>query len=316
MSKQEIMVGSTDKTLYFHIRKKSDGTPLTGLVFNSTNLQSYYQRDLAAPVQIPLVTQTVTGVHTDGGFVEVDAINTPGLYRLDVPDAAFITGVDCVRVYINEVTTTALGISVDPAEIQLTTFEKSDPTSIDRLVNIDEATSPSEISDYMDANSVKLALLTAINALTVKLETALESDGLTGYRYTGLALENAPSGTGGDATLENQTTILANLAIVDVNVDEVLIDTDDLQSTKGERVTAVGFNTVEPDNQGIVDIEAKVDLLQVDSTFNKDMLGGDKEFVGTQEIDYKAGTTTEVARFNLSKDGVASLTSPDKRERV
>ena len=41
---------------------------------------------------ITMVTQTVTGAHTDGGFVEVDATNCKGLYRLDLPDAAVASG--------------------------------------------------------------------------------------------------------------------------------------------------------------------------------------------------------------------------------
>lgn len=53
-------------------------------------------------------------------------------------------------------------------------------------------------------------LMDAIKAVTDKLNTGLESDGLSGYQFTALALENGPSGGGGgDATAANQTSILA-----------------------------------------------------------------------------------------------------------
>jgi hypothetical protein len=51
-------------------------------------------------------------------------------------------------------------------EIELTTFEVSDPTSTSRLVNIDEASGPSEISDYIDANSTLASETTAVKAVT------------------------------------------------------------------------------------------------------------------------------------------------------
>lgn len=49
--------------------------------------------------------------------------------------------------------------------------------------------------------------LGSISGVTDKLNTGLESDGLSGYQFTALALENGPGG--GDATAANQTSILA-----------------------------------------------------------------------------------------------------------
>jgi hypothetical protein len=47
---------------------------------------------LAARQAITLQTTTVTAAHADGGFVEVDATNCKGLYRLDLTDAAIASG--------------------------------------------------------------------------------------------------------------------------------------------------------------------------------------------------------------------------------
>jgi hypothetical protein len=49
-------------------------------------------------VAITPVVQTVTGAWVSGGFCEVDAVNQPGLYRLDVPNAAFVSGTTGVVV--------------------------------------------------------------------------------------------------------------------------------------------------------------------------------------------------------------------------
>jgi hypothetical protein len=84
-----IAPGTTDVTLYLFVPDSSSsvGGGLTGLVYNSASLVCYYTRSLAAAAQLNLATQTVTGAHSDGGFVEVSAANAPGLYRLDLSDA-------------------------------------------------------------------------------------------------------------------------------------------------------------------------------------------------------------------------------------
>jgi hypothetical protein len=82
----------------------SPGEPTTGLLFSNieTGGSASYHRQGAARVDFTLVTVAVAGVHTDGGFIEIDATNMPGLYRLDVPDAAFLTGVDYVTIQLVE----------------------------------------------------------------------------------------------------------------------------------------------------------------------------------------------------------------------
>lgn len=96
----EIKKGSTDVTIYLRLRDSATGLAKTGLAYNSAGAACYYTRPLAAAVAITLATQTVTGAHSDGGFVEVDAANAKGLYRLDLPDAALASGVDSVVVSI------------------------------------------------------------------------------------------------------------------------------------------------------------------------------------------------------------------------
>jgi hypothetical protein len=97
----EIKKASTDISVYFHLRDSSDGTSKTGLVYNSAGAVASYVRNGAARTAITLATlASASAAHADGGFILVDDTNTPGLYRLDLPDAAVATGVDSVIINI------------------------------------------------------------------------------------------------------------------------------------------------------------------------------------------------------------------------
>jgi len=93
--------GSTNVSVNFYITQDVGGTnpgePKTGMAFGDLTSASY-ARQGAARVAITPVIRTVAEAHSDGGFVEIDATNMPGLYRFDPPDAAFATGVDFVTV--------------------------------------------------------------------------------------------------------------------------------------------------------------------------------------------------------------------------
>jgi hypothetical protein len=72
----------------------------TGLTYNTSGLQAYYIRNRSSPVQISLISQTPIGSWASGGFAEISSANAPGLYRLDVPDAAFTSGSDDVTIVV------------------------------------------------------------------------------------------------------------------------------------------------------------------------------------------------------------------------
>ena len=72
----------------------------TGLAFNTSGLAAYYVRNQAAPVAITLVTQTPTGAWSSGGFAEISSSLVPGVYRLDVPNAAFAAGASDVTIVV------------------------------------------------------------------------------------------------------------------------------------------------------------------------------------------------------------------------
>jgi hypothetical protein len=94
---------ATSKSIHLYIAA-SDGSPAglpkTGLAFNTAGLLIYYRRGATgAATAITLATlANAQAAWSSGGFVQVDATNLPGVYRLDLPDAALATGVDTVLV--------------------------------------------------------------------------------------------------------------------------------------------------------------------------------------------------------------------------
>jgi len=72
----------------------------TGLTASTSGLSARYNRSRTASVAITLVARTIAQAWTSGGFAEVDATNMPGVYRLDIPDAAVAAGADDVTIVV------------------------------------------------------------------------------------------------------------------------------------------------------------------------------------------------------------------------
>lgn len=92
--------GNTSLIEYINITQSNSGIGLTGLVYNSSGLTAYYIRPGGTPTAITLNSQTTTGAFTSGGFVAIDNTNMPGLYRIDIPNAIFASGVTRATVYL------------------------------------------------------------------------------------------------------------------------------------------------------------------------------------------------------------------------
>lgn len=98
---EQVKKGTTNHTIYFHLRNSADGTSKTGLAFNSAGAVCSYTRTRGNRVAIPLVTLVnPNSAHSDGGFKEVDGTDEKGLYRLDLPDASLVTGADKAIIHI------------------------------------------------------------------------------------------------------------------------------------------------------------------------------------------------------------------------
>jgi len=88
-----IAPGSTSQSIELYLGA-------TGLTASTSGLTARYNRTRTASVSIPLVARTIAQAWTSGGFAEVDATNMPGVYRLDLPDAALAAGADDVTIVV------------------------------------------------------------------------------------------------------------------------------------------------------------------------------------------------------------------------
>ncbi len=88
-----IAPGSTSQSIELYLG-------VVGLTTSSSGLSARYNRTRTASVSIPLVARTIAQAWTAGGFAEVDATNMPGVYRLDIPDAALAAGADDVTLVV------------------------------------------------------------------------------------------------------------------------------------------------------------------------------------------------------------------------
>ncbi len=113
--------GATSQSIELYIVDSTDGTPETGVLFNTAGIDLKYRRKDAAVVSITeaaLTTPLLTDTWETGGFLEIGN----GVYRLDLPNAALASaaGIDRVVVF-----GTVTGMVVLPVTIHLTAFDLS-----------------------------------------------------------------------------------------------------------------------------------------------------------------------------------------------
>lgn len=90
-----IVKGSTDQSVVVRIVDATDGTPETGVVYNTSGIDLWYRREGATKTSITEATlSALNDAHSDGGFLHIG----DGYYRLDLPDAAVASGADGVMV--------------------------------------------------------------------------------------------------------------------------------------------------------------------------------------------------------------------------
>ena len=135
-----IAPGSTSQSIELYLGA-------TGLTASTAGLSARYNRTRTASVSIPLVARTIAQAWTSGGFAEVDATNMPGVYRLDLPDAALIAGADDVTIVVRgasgtngavmtvtliEEPTNAALVRMGPFEVKADGLGASDPLDIQK----------------------------------------------------------------------------------------------------------------------------------------------------------------------------------------
>lgn len=96
----EIKKGSTDVTRYVMVVDATDGSPETSATITNFDLQYTRYGSAAAAKVDATALGSVGAAHDDNKMIEVDATSSPGLYRVDWPDAAFADGAEGVILVV------------------------------------------------------------------------------------------------------------------------------------------------------------------------------------------------------------------------
>ena len=206
----ETVKGTTDYSVELKIIDSTDGTPETGVVFNTAGIDLWYRREGAVSTDITEATlAALTTAHADGGFL---AIND-GIYRLDLPDAAVATGAD--YVYVGG---TVTGMIVIGGRIKLTDIDMNDGVRGGMTALPNAAADAAGGLPISDAGALDLdALNTNIN--DIETDTAV-------IGAAGAGLTAVPYNSAWDAQIESEVTDALVADGLDHLVSAAVIGTD------------------------------------------------------------------------------------------
>lgn len=113
---REIYIGSTGHSEFFSVVDNISGLPYNGLLGTQITIASYAR---TRSYSVGFSTSngiSPTGVWVAGAWIQQSSTLNPGLYRCDLPDAAFVQGADSVVFSF-----TATGVLIAPKEFRLIT---------------------------------------------------------------------------------------------------------------------------------------------------------------------------------------------------
>lgn len=163
-----IKAGATSQSVYVCILDSASttGGRKTGIVYNSAGLTAYYTLNGGSATAITLATlAAANSAYSSGGFKEVDATNQPGIYRLDLPNAAIASGPSVV-VSIKG----ASGMVQVDVDIQLVAVDLQDATSFG-LSRLDAAVT-SRMATYTQPTGFLTATFPGTVASTTNITSA------------------------------------------------------------------------------------------------------------------------------------------------
>jgi hypothetical protein len=112
-----------------------------GYKFNTATLIASYIKLGGTRTSIPLVNQTVTGAWVSGGFVEIDPVNMPGLYRFDVPDTVFSSSASAIQI-----------INTANSDKTTITYKFTQEYKIDLTQAVPQINVPNTVGDALNAS--------------------------------------------------------------------------------------------------------------------------------------------------------------------
>lgn len=279
---RQVLKGSTDVSVVIRIVDSTDGTPETGVVAATSGLDLKYWRRGAAAVSLTESDLSAhTDAHTDGGILHING----GLYRVDVPDAAFATGADTVTVC-----GTVTGMVVIPQVVQLVAFDPQSATSLG-LTNLD--TTVSSRASQASVDTVDDFLDTEVAAIKAKTDN-LPSDPAD-------ASDIATSFAGVNTKLDTIDDFLdTEVAAIKTKTDNLPSDPADASDIAALLTTIAGYIDTE-----VAAIKAKTDNLPSDPADASD-IAASFSTVNTTLATIAAYVDTEVAAIKAKTDNLPS----------
>lgn len=217
--KKIILAGATDQTIDVFIQDSTSttGAGKTGLAYNTASLVCYYRKGATgSATALTLATQTVGGVHSDGGFVEIDATNMPGMYRLDLSDT-IVASAGSVSMMLKGAT----GMAPLPIELQIVAVNLNDGVRMGLTALPNAAADAAGGLPISDAGGLDMD---AILADTADMQPKLGTPAGASISADIAAIE-AVTDLLPDAGALTSIATAAALATVDTNVDSILADT-------------------------------------------------------------------------------------------
>lgn len=118
-----LRAGTTNTSVLVLLRDAATGAPRPGLV--ATDARAAFLRAMDPGATTIELTPGLPETWTAGGFVEVDPLLLPGVYRLDLPNEVVAAGSN--RAFV---TVQAPGAVADPVDIDLVAFDPQDPVRL------------------------------------------------------------------------------------------------------------------------------------------------------------------------------------------
>jgi len=276
-----IYAGDTNKTIYVRLRDSTTGLAKTGLAYNDANAVLSYTLPLAARAAITLATQTVTGAHSDGGFVEVDATNCKGLYRVDLSDAAIASGAfTIISIEFDGTIEESIEIPLHTRKVNVTEWlgtAAATPT----VAGVPEVDLTHVMGTILTETAGGRLAAAIIKLFDVATPTLVASDVMRGTDSANTTVPDA-AGTAPTA-IENRQEMDSNSTKLAAAALEATLTamkgatfsgaTDSLEAirNRGDSAwpTATGFNTVVPDAAGTAPTTAEIWAAITDAASNK-----------------------------------------------
>ncbi len=286
--------GSTDRSVTIRIIDSSDGTPETGVVWNTSGIDLWYRREGSAVVSITEATlSALTDAHSDGGFLHV----SHGEYRFDIPDAAFATGENHV-----DIGGTVTDMVVIGGRVRLVDYDPEDAVRLGQTALPNAAADAAGGLPISDAGGLDLDTIST-DIATAKTQIGTAGDGLTdlGGMSTGMKAEVQAEADASLASYDGPTNselearTIAAAAYFDPAADTVA------------NVTTVATTTTNSDMRG-TDSAATATALATAQTDLDTLTGSDGATLATTQGNYAPLKPTTAGRtLDVTSGGAAGI---------